>query len=137
MTVYDSPSILPVPHPRQPVSMPLAVVRLSLSIERSMTDNGDGTCRVEATCPLCGQPAVVETVPKQAWETWAAGRGPFAVHVFTTLTADERETLISGAHGSCFDLAFPEEMSACRPATDRALLPRSAVLPVPEQADGR
>lgn len=63
--------------------------------------------RFRATCPLCGKPAEVRGIRKSAYDWWR--RGAFVQVAFPDLTAGEREILVSGTHGGCFDAAFPEE----------------------------
>lgn len=69
------------------------------------------------TCPLCGKSAEVRNLRKNAYEWWR--RGAMVQDAFPELTADEREILVSGTHGRCFDAGFPEEETE---ATVRAWL---------------
>jgi hypothetical protein len=62
---------------------------------------------VDTTCPLCQGPAAVTDLDSQATEKWLAGAQ--VQDVFRDLSADEREILITGTHGSCWDAAFPDE----------------------------
>jgi hypothetical protein len=75
---------------------------------KSVTDNGDGTVTVTKTCVLCSQDAAV-IVPAEAYAEWDDGRGPFLQDLMPGVSADIRETLISGSHGSCFDAFFPDD----------------------------
>lgn len=69
----------------------------------------DGKATFTATCTFCGQPAQVAGLDPAKLELFASGQGPFVQDLFPELSADDRETLISGVHGSCFDAAFPPE----------------------------
>lgn len=64
------------------------------------------TIEVERVCPLCQKPNVI-TVPVEGYDRWQ--RGEFVQVAFRDLSADDREGLISGAHGACFDAFFPDE----------------------------
>jgi hypothetical protein len=70
---------------------------------------GGNRIRVTYMCVLCGQPAsvVVDQMKFNAW--YQNPVAPMIQEAFPELTDDERETLISGSHGECFDKAFPEE----------------------------
>jgi hypothetical protein len=63
------------------------------------------TITVNKTCMLCGKPSSVE-VPEEGYNRWVAGE--FAQDAFPELSANDRETLISGSHGLCFDLYFDD-----------------------------
>lgn len=72
------------------------------------------TIVIERTCPFCEQPASVE-VDRETWEEYETGlrlglpAGTHGIQVlFRGLSLDDRETLISGSHGPCFDKAFGE-----------------------------
>lgn len=69
----------------------------------------DGKATFTATCTFCGKPAQVTGLDPAKLELFASGQGPFVQDLFPELSADDRETLISGVHGSCFDTAFPPE----------------------------
>ena len=59
-------------------------------------------------CPFCGQETRT-IVPSQ--ELWDWEHGAFAQVAFPTLTADEREQVMTGTHGECWDkyMKDPEE----------------------------
>lgn len=61
------------------------------------------------TCPACGKPAEVRGLRKQALDRWDLGRGEFVQDAFPQLSADDREILVSGMHGECFDEEFPPD----------------------------
>lgn len=64
-------------------------------------------------CVFCGQPSSI-TVPEDIEakvRAYLEDREAFA-HIqreFPTLPPDTRETMVSGAHGPCFDKAFNDE----------------------------
>jgi len=57
-------------------------------------------------CIRCGKPSTLE-VDSDAYGRWAGGE--VIQRAFPTLTSDERELLVTGTHGSCWALMFPEE----------------------------
>lgn len=68
-----------------------------------------GTYTFRTTCPLCGKPAEVTGLRKRALDRWDMGRGDFVQDAFPELSPAGREILLSGSHGPCFDVAFPED----------------------------
>jgi hypothetical protein len=67
---------------------------------------------VVQTCMLCSNESSI-TVDRERYEKWVEGRRlrlPSATHsvqaIFSDLSPDQREILISGTHPSCFDAAF-------------------------------
>lgn len=76
---------------------------------RKITDNGDGTLRLESKCLLCQKPSYVERMPADGWALWDEGKGPFIQVALPTLTPAERETILSGCHDACFDTMFPPD----------------------------
>lgn len=58
------------------------------------------------TCIMCGQKGAV-TVRRDQLEAYE--KGAFAQVAFPTLSAGDREMLITGTHSDCFDELFPEE----------------------------
>lgn len=59
-------------------------------------------------CMYCNKGGTV-LVPKEVWEKWDNGNGPFIQRLWPQGSADEREQLINGTHGPCFDKMFPPE----------------------------
>lgn len=57
-------------------------------------------------CPLCGKKDTI-ALPADGYAKWKAGA--LVQDAFPTLTLAQREQLISGSHGACFDKAFPGE----------------------------
>lgn len=77
-----------------------------------ITTNDDGTTKIENICPLCGKESGI-TVNTELWRLYEDGiRGgqPAATHgiqvIFSDLSADDRELLLSGTHGPCWDRMF-------------------------------
>ena len=71
--------------------------------------NGDGT--VTATtreCPMCGKSGTV-TVPEAEIEAWKDGHGPLIQHAMPSLSAADREMLLSGTHDECWQKMFAGE----------------------------
>jgi len=60
-------------------------------------------------CIMCGQPGSI-LVPADGFDAWQAGT--FAQIAFPTLSADERELLITGTHPACWGEMFAEEEEA-------------------------
>ncbi len=54
-------------------------------------------------CPRCGKPSTL-TVDDEAFETWRSGT--LIQNAFPDMSADDRELLITGYHGKCWDLDF-------------------------------
>ncbi len=67
----------------------------------------DGTATWISSCLLCGQDSEVKGLDTLKVAQWLAGA--FVQEAFPRLSSDDREILISGTHGDCYDLAFPEE----------------------------
>jgi hypothetical protein len=66
------------------------------------------TYTIHRKCPFCGEPSHV-IVPGPG--LWAWEHGEFAQIAFPTLSADEREQVMTGTHGVCWDrhMKEPEE----------------------------
>lgn len=64
------------------------------------------TIKIEETCWKCLSSSTVEvqTSDLAAWQ-----HGELAQNAFPYLSVNERELLISGTCGECFDEMFPEE----------------------------
>lgn len=58
------------------------------------------------TCFHCGKGGKVR-MPMKAYEAWK--RGAFIQAAWPQGSAGEREQLISGLHGPCFDAEFPPD----------------------------
>jgi hypothetical protein len=61
---------------------------------------------MKITCQQCSEVHVVEVVFKD-WSDWRSGK--LAQDAFPYLSADERELLISGVCGKCFEEMFPPD----------------------------
>lgn len=57
-------------------------------------------------CFVCHKAGKV-VVDKDGYDRWKAGE--FIQNALPTLSADEREQLMTGTHGPCFDSICPEE----------------------------
>ena len=66
-----------------------------------------GTLLFRTTCPFCGEPAELTGLDPNAFAAWQSG--VYVQNAFPGLSADQREILVSGTHGECFDQLFPEE----------------------------
>ena len=60
---------------------------------------------VSGVCSRCKQPQTIY-VYKEDWDAWLGGK--VIQEAFPYLSADERELLISGICGTCFDNMFKE-----------------------------
>lgn len=58
-------------------------------------------------CMFCGKYGIVENVPADGFNLWQDGL--FIQDALPMLSADDREQLMTGTHGACFDAAFPDE----------------------------
>lgn len=66
-------------------------------------------CGPDGLCIFCHQPSLLEMDEEMAERivSWVEADRPGAIqYAFPTLTADEREQIISGTHPKCFDEAF-------------------------------
>jgi len=70
-----------------------------------MTDTAKSKKGISATCVRCGETTTITAVPSDiiAWK-----EGALIQDVLPYLTADERELLISGTCGTCFDTMFED-----------------------------
>lgn len=68
------------------------------------------TYTIHRRCPFCGELAHV-TVPGKG--LWAWEHGEFVQVAFPDLNAEEREMVMTGTHGACWDEAFPEPEEGC------------------------
>jgi hypothetical protein len=65
------------------------------------------------TCPLCGLPSYLEldlvTAERvRLWLTDGLAR-PLVQDAFPELSLDQREQLLTGAHGECFETLLPHD----------------------------
>lgn len=58
-------------------------------------------------CVHCNTEGMYQVTLAQ-WDAWQV-KGQFIQHVFPDKTADEREFMISGTHGKCFEEMFALE----------------------------
>lgn len=59
--------------------------------------------KIRRVCPRCNKESFLE-VEEKDYTAWR--NGLFAQIAFPYLSADERETIITGYHGVCWDLDF-------------------------------
>lgn len=62
--------------------------------------------KLKAKCKLCGRELEVDMTEEQMFQ-WR--RGECVQFIFPHMSVDERELLISGFCGSCFDRIFAED----------------------------
>lgn len=63
-------------------------------------------------CPLCGESATLLLPEETALQVavWNSnGRPSLIQHAFPSLTAGQRETILTGAHEVCFDRTFADD----------------------------
>lgn len=65
-----------------------------------------GTFEIGIVCTGCDK-FIKLVVPKAGYDAWKGGR--FIQDVLPTLTPGERELLVSGICGDCFNAMFPDE----------------------------
>lgn len=71
-----------------------------------IADDKTGTVTVTKECPLCNKPNTI-TAPTEDYIQWLYGA---SIQVaFPYLSADDREGLMTGTHGPCFDAAFKDD----------------------------
>ena len=64
------------------------------------------TVKSKIKCMLCKKEHIID-MPRSGYDAWC--RGVPIQDALPTLSADDRELLISGICGKCYDEAFPEE----------------------------
>ena len=62
------------------------------------------------TCPFCGKPGEVTIPPhlSAGFARWDKGRGAKIQSCLPGLSGDDRELLLSGIHGACYDEEYPD-----------------------------
>ncbi|GAA0935955.1 MULTISPECIES: hypothetical protein [Actinocorallia] len=73
---------------------------------RDASSSQSRTIKVAKTCPECEAVHHV-TVPKDGYERWR--KGEYIQHVMPELSADDRETLMTGICPPCWDRLFPAD----------------------------
>ena len=64
------------------------------------------TVKILAKCMFCKKEHLIE-IPKSGYDAWYRG---FPIQdALPMLSADDRELLVSGICGTCYDKIFPEE----------------------------
>jgi hypothetical protein len=94
MPIYDLVQVITIP------ASPFEV-----KLERT----SDDTYNIQRWCSICKRPSLVMSCRKESVEAWSLGTGEYVQNAFPEKSADERETIMSGAHGKCFDAEFPDE----------------------------
>lgn len=64
------------------------------------------TIIIEVTCKICGTAHNIE-VTTESYNKWL--KGAFIQEAFSMLSSDDRELLVSGICGKCFDEIFQED----------------------------
>jgi hypothetical protein len=87
----------------QVITIPASLVEVKL--ERT----SDDTYNIQRWCAICKKPSLVMNCKKESVEAWSLGTGAYVQDAFSDKDADDRETIMSGTHGGCFDVIFPDE----------------------------
>ena len=72
------------------------------------------------TCMFCGKPSSIWVADQKlarrckVWIEANPSTRMFVQKAFKGFDADDRETMLTGSHGACFDLAFTEPEEADR-----------------------
>lgn len=64
---------------------------------------GDGTLTLHFDCPGCHEVTEVKGIDPDRYMTWRSGRGPTIGGAFPELDETQREALMTGYHGPCWD----------------------------------
>lgn len=59
-------------------------------------------------CFRCGKTGTLE-VPQRVLDAWQNGKGDFIQVAWPDGTPDQREQLMTGIHGKCYDEMFPPD----------------------------
>lgn len=65
------------------------------------------TVTVRTRCPDCKKDVEVKDIPRDAFESWFNG-GALIQDALSMLSADQREVLLTGICGPCFESMFAE-----------------------------
>jgi hypothetical protein len=82
------------------VKRPACVLDVTFDVEKN-------TASVLTTCSICGKPATVTGLDADAMMNWLMDN-IFIQNAFPARSEDDREILLSGSHGSCFDDLFED-----------------------------
>lgn len=80
-----------------------------MTAQGEIIPQGDGTAKFRTTCVLCGHPVELAGLDPDALVLFLDRQGPMVQDAFPRLSATEREVLMSGSHGKCFEDAFSDE----------------------------
>lgn len=90
-----------------PLAEVLEVVEGRKQTPETPAEEREDTVEVDTgVCRLCGRGGQI-TMPRDAYDRWKAGA--YIDVAWPEGSAGEREQLITGTHGPCFDKAFPAE----------------------------
>jgi hypothetical protein len=75
----------------------------------TIMNNGNGTTTLQYTCQECKKNNRV-VVPTKKWEEWyALDDKPLVQKFWPELSENEREALMTGMHGPCYDNLFYDD----------------------------
>jgi hypothetical protein len=80
-----------------------------MTAQGEIIPQGDGTAKFRTVCMLCGQPVELAGLDPDALALFLDRQGPLVQDAFPQLSDSEREVLMSGSHGRCFEAAFADE----------------------------
>jgi hypothetical protein len=79
------------------------------ALPKDVTVAGGGTeVTVTYVCPSCGREAVVSGLSRAAWDGYYAYRTLRLHEAFPAASDEEREIILTGMHGECFDREMPD-----------------------------
>lgn len=73
----------------------------------TISDNKDGTVNVSGFCVFTGTPYIVRNIPEAQWQKYLCGER--VQRAFPTMSADDREFLISGISPTGWNKTFKKE----------------------------
>jgi len=73
----------------------------------TVTDNKDGSVNVSGHCVFTGTPYIVRNIPEAQWQKYL--NGELVQRAFPTMSADDREFLISGISPAGWKETFGDE----------------------------
>jgi hypothetical protein len=76
---------------------------------KSITAVDDLHVALTYECLLCGQDNIITVDAGRFWLWYRQRDSPLVQQVFPELSAAEREILVSGSHGECFNATFPSD----------------------------
>jgi len=85
-----------------------------MSAVTQITYTGTVVVCTTRSCPVCGKIGTVE-IPIAEWEAWADGTGPMIQHAMPSVSAGDREMLLSGTHDACWEATFAPDDEEVEP----------------------